>query len=83
MQIKTVKFVSWTTLTDGLNDLLMDAISSGIGDRVTWGDARHTLILASDIIEDANIEDSDSADEKEFLNRLKSLDADTFICMET
>ena len=83
MHIRTLKYVSWTDLTKGLNELLMDSISSSIGDSVTWGDARHTLIFAFDILDNINVDDSDSNDEKELIKRLESLDGDIYICMET
>jgi hypothetical protein len=99
MNIKTVTYVSWSELTQGISQDWADAVSSAIGDNVSWGDSRHTLIRANDVY--ANIgspedgitkwlyrdddadADADAQAERVFMQRLKDLPQDTMIDMET
>jgi hypothetical protein len=83
LQKRTVTFVSWSNLVQDLDDDFCVAASSGIGDSVTWGDARHTLILARDILANLELDYEDGESGIAFKQRLESLGDDCYIDMET
>ena len=83
LQKKSVTFVSWSSLVSDLDDDFCEAVSASIGDNVSWGDSRHTLILASDILANCDLDYEDGESGIIFKNRLETLGDDLFIDMET
>jgi hypothetical protein len=99
MKLKTVTYVSWSDLTANISQDWAEAVSSAIGDNVSWGDSRHTLILAHDVYanigspdsgitswldrDDDSNDDADKHAEQVFMQRLKELPEGTMIDMET
>lgn len=83
LQTRTVTFISISSLLSDLERDFCEAVWATIGNNVTWGDARHTLILARDVLADLDLDFEDGESGVTFLNRIKSLDADCYIDMET
>lgn len=81
--IHTVSFVRFSDLVFGLGTELQDAISSHIGDSVTWGDSLHTLIEADAVLSNLDIDDEDETEYLEFRKRLEELPKFVTIDMES
>lgn len=82
MEIYTVSFVKFSDLVDGLSEETQNAISSNIGDSVTWGDALHTLISVRKVCSNLDISDDDEPEFVTFKKRLYSLPPTACIDME-
>lgn len=87
--IKTVSFVTFGDLVDGLSDLTINTIQDLISMTVTWGDADHTLIpcyRVADIlagIDDMEISEGKYQEFKTLRDRVLELDESVMIDLES
>jgi 5-enolpyruvylshikimate-3-phosphate synthase len=82
IKIHSVSFVTFSEITEGLDDDVITEIANSIGQDVTWGDSSHTLVRAQDAISSVDIDETCDPDLVEFKKRLSELPRFVLIDME-
>lgn len=87
IEVRTVSYVHLSDLLEGMSEKMQDAVTSHIGDSVTWGDAFHTMIHAYKIVDNLDIENLEVNEEgyeelKLLRDRIMPLGASAMVDLE-
>ena len=83
LQPETLKYVPYTTLTRGLQKPVCDSVLETLRAYMNWGDVRHSLVLATDLLHELYEGEGASGDDAILYERLANLDKEVYIDLET